>query len=102
MGLRIDRLSDREGLETYVRRFSELVGVTIPVEYIRRGQVYGCFDDADLMVGGYTLMTNPPYRGAVFLPDAVKQEHWLFNSVTMDNVVEINGVWLELSIPTEQ
>ncbi|MFC1462150.1 hypothetical protein ACFLQU_00960 [Verrucomicrobiota bacterium] len=98
MGICVEQLTKADMIERYVERFAELVGVNIPADYLRKGSVYGCFNGSGAMVGGYTLVTDPPYRGVVFLPDDIRNGHWFFRSISLDNVVEVNGVWLERSV----
>lgn len=98
MAIQVKELTDPLAIEKYVERFAELVGVRIPAEYLQRGTIYGCFDTDNRLVGGYTLVTTPPYRGIVFLPDEIRSGHWLFDSVSLNNVLEVNGLWLERNV----
>ena len=95
MAIRVRILSEPGDIGCCVARFEEFVGVPMPEVYIARGSLYGCFDSNDTMVGGFLLVTEPPYRGVVFLPDRVRETHWLFRTVSGDRMVEVNCVWLE-------
>lgn len=95
MTVQVRLLTDEGRIQECMRRFEELVGVRIPIAYLARGSTYGCFDERGTLVGGYTLVATPPFRGVVFLPDAVKENHWFFQNVSLNNVLEVNGVWLE-------
>lgn len=98
MAIQVKELKDSRSIEEYIDRFAQLVGVRIPLEYIRRGTVYGCYNRSGDLVGGYALVTTPPYRGVVFLPDDIRKNHWFFRSISLDNVLEVNGVWLERNV----
>jgi len=95
MAISVRRLAEPDLLAACTARFEQLVGVSLPAAYLARAHVYGCFNTDNRLVGGYAVVATPPYRGVVFLPDTVKQTHWFFKNVSMNNVLEVNGVWLE-------
>lgn len=94
MSLRIARIGDPREIATCIERFETFVGVHMPLEYVSRGIVYGCYGAGEQMVGGYMLVTEPPYRGVVFLPDEIKNTHWFFQTVSPHRMIEVNAVWL--------
>ena len=98
MSIVVKRLVDNQSIEKYIQRFEELVGVRMPKEYLTRGIIYGCHNKVGELVGGYTLINMPPYRGVVFLPDDIRRNHWFFRTVSMNHMLEVNGVWLEPTV----
>ncbi len=85
-------ISEVSEIEFFLDRFCNLVGVRLPTHYALDNRVVGVFL-RDKLVGGYLIITTPPFRAALFVPDSIKASNPFFKIDTYD-VMEVNGVWI--------
>lgn len=91
-------LVKRDELDEYLDRFSAIIGIRLPRPYVDNAQVVGVFLD-DRLVGGYMLVTRPPFRSLAFVPDQIKATHPLLRREAFD-FMEVNGLWLSPALHT--
>jgi hypothetical protein len=53
------------------------------------------------LVGGYMLVSEPPFRSLLFVPDTVREKNSTLNSDPND-LLEINGLWLSSSLKSPE
>jgi len=78
-------ISDQDLLE-YQQKTEQNVGILLPIDYLKRGQVYGHQDSTGQMVGGFILITHFPFRAIDSIPQAV-------TNIDFNKMIEINGLW---------
>lgn len=81
-------------ISRFLERFNFYVGVRLSEEYAKQGFITGLYDENDLLVGGYMIITQPNFRILGMVPDVVKRAHPFFKEASPSDIVEVNGVWL--------
>lgn len=88
---------DDTELTRYAERGAQLWGgVLYPIEYLRGGRVFGCYQDGT-MVAGFALLEQPPFRTLSFLTEQMREGHRIFRSFEEDHFGEIAGIWYDAS-----
>lgn len=87
---------DNSELELFLLRFMDYVGVKLPSQYVSRGTVVGVYLQ-NRLVGGYMLISTPPFRSLLFVPDSVKESNPRISAISSD-ALEINGLWISASL----
>lgn len=85
-------ISETEEVEHFLSIFKRHVGIKLPADYVLNSQIVGGFLH-DKLVAGYMLVTTPPFRSSLFVPDSVKTWHSFFKNDPYD-MMEVNGVWI--------
>ena len=85
-------ISDAEEVEQFLEIFKRHVGIKLPTEYVANSKIVGAFLHNNL-VGGYMLVTSPPFRSTLFVPDSIKNWHSFFKHDPYE-MMEVNGVWI--------
>ncbi|MCP5345486.1 MAG: hypothetical protein R3F41_04295 [Gammaproteobacteria bacterium] len=91
-------LSDQDEIEQFIDRFGNFVGVQLPLPYVLANKVVGAFLQKRL-VGGYIIVTKPPFRSTMFVPDSIKNTDKFFKLDPYD-MMEVNGVWISPTLKT--
>jgi hypothetical protein len=85
-------ISGGEEIDLFLEIFERHVGIKLPADYVSNSKIVGAFLHEKL-VGGYMLVTSPPFRSTLFVPDSVKKWHSFFENDAYD-MMEVNGVWI--------
>ena len=85
-------ISDKDEIDLFLETFKRHVGIKLPVDYVSNSRVVGAFL-REKLVGGYMLVTSPPFRSTLFVPDSIKNWHSFFRNDPYD-MMEVNGVWI--------
>lgn len=93
-------ISEKSELECYLLRFHDYVGVKLPEEYVKRCKVVGVFLH-NRLVGGYMLVSDPPFRSLLFVPDTTKRKSSSLSS-NPDDFLEVNGLWLSAGLKSPE
>ncbi len=91
-------ISDQEEIEFFIDRFGYYVGVKLPLPYVMQNQVVGVFLQ-DRLGGGFIIVTQPPFRSLLFVPDPVKSTDKFFKIDSYD-MMEVNGLWISPALKT--
>ncbi len=90
-------LSKDEEYKFYIKSFYESIGdisnntKQITIEYLKDSYVVGVFEENNIMVAGYTLGLNEPFRLLEFVPENAKMT--LPSMFKWDQCCEIVCVW---------
>ena len=85
-------ISDDKEIELFLEIFKRHVGIKLPTDYVSNSRIVGAFLHNKL-VGGYMLVTSPPFRSTLFVPDSIKNWHSFFQYDPYE-MMEVNGVWI--------
>ena len=80
-------------LERYLDGFERFLAVRLPLDYVARARVRGCFLDGEL-VGGFCQAVEPPLRVLQAIPSEVRRSHPVLAGVPSDQLLEVNGLWI--------
>jgi hypothetical protein len=72
---------------------AEFLHIDYPLECLQRSKVRA-FIKNEKIVGGFILTLKPPFRVLESLPEAVKATHAAFKRETLENSMEVTGLWL--------
>lgn len=95
--LRFRELESAEEILASRDGFARFVGVDLPMAYLNQGKSFGVFD-GEQMVGGFSLIFGPDFRGYALTPSRVRAENPFFREVPTSDVVEVNCLWLSPEI----
>ena len=62
------RLVTEDELNLYRTKISKQIDVLLPLDYLKRSRVIGCFDENNQLCGGYTIVMKGPCRVIVSIP----------------------------------
>ena len=83
--------------EAEVNQFSiscqRWMGVRFPLSYLAQNRVIGFFTHENELVGGFALITQPPFRVMQSLPQTAQHKITELG-YTQDSLFEITGLWL--------
>ena len=89
MGIKIKRLTKVEEYMGYLEKVHEKIDVKFPLEYVFKQKVFALFNQIDEIVGGYSIITNGPFR----VVDSLKSQGVFLGN--LDSYGEITGLWLD-------
>jgi len=89
-------ISKTDQIDFFLERFGYFVGVKLPLAYAQSNKVVGVFLH-ERLVGGYIIVTTPPFRSTMFVPDSIKLSDPFFGKDLYDSM-EVNGVWISPSV----
>lgn len=88
--MKLKKLKSDLELETYRHAIAKHIDVLLPLEYLRQGNVFGFFNAEGSICGGFSLITQGPFRVLTSIPN--------FQGFDLDpklkRTAEITGVWL--------
>ncbi len=90
--LKIELIKKELDLENFSDIFYNLVNVKLPMNYLKRGEVYLCSYKNDV-VGGYLILNNPPFRFIDLLPEYIVNNDF-FNTHPLEAMYEVNGFFV--------
>lgn len=95
-------IETEDGMNLFLDKFQNYVGVRLPLVYARNSKIVGVFLK-DKLVGGYMLVTKPGFRSLMFVPDSIKTSHNFFKHDAYE-MMEVNGLWISpaLKDPRQQ
>lgn len=83
---------DETALQQYILSGDLLWGAHYPLDYLKRGIVYGCYL-GDEMVGGYAFVLRGPFRTLTFLTDAMREKSATLKNAPETEFAEVAGFW---------
>lgn len=69
--LHFKSLTTERDYSTLQRSFEEADGIRLPVEYLKQGRAFVCFDDQLKPQGGFALIDKGPFRSLEQIPDDI-------------------------------
>ena len=83
-----------EELETFCDNTEQYIAVRFPLDYLRNGKVVAYYSKDGRMLGGYALISKPPFRVIESLPEEVRSRHPALQRLAKTSLFEITGLWL--------
>jgi hypothetical protein len=80
-------------LELFREKFNEKSVNPLPLGFLQQARVYGLFKN-DVMVAGYTINVQAPYRYLGWIPEGSKKESIHRQYFHRDRAVEIASLWM--------
>lgn len=89
----VRRLEGAGALSRYAEQVDRTIGIRLPAEYLARGGVYGLWDTEEI-VGGFTIVTTPPFRSVLQLPEPDRARAARRIARLPGGALELNGLFL--------
>jgi len=87
-------VQDEQELEVFRAQAENYLSIRFPLDYLRNGQVTAFYSKEGRMIGGYALISQPPFRVLTSLPDEVLAASPHLKRVPMASLFEITAFWL--------
>ncbi len=92
--MQLKKLKLEMDLENYRHAIEKHIDVLLPLEYLKQGKVYAYLNEHNEICGGFTIITQGPFRVLDSIPE--------FDQFKLDphlkKTAEVTGVWLSKNI----
>jgi len=93
-------IKNAEETGQFIDKVENYTGVRLPLEYVKNSKIVGVFL-RNKLAAGYMIVTKPPFRSLLFVPDSIKKSNNFFVKDQFE-MMEVNGLWIGPSIKKPQ
>ncbi len=92
---------NKEEASNYIKEYFELSGHTIKPDYFSQAKIRAFFGDDGVMIGGYCINHQAPYRYSMLISEQVFADALLKYKIDAHSLIEVTGVWIsrKASVP---
>ena len=87
--MKIKRILDLNELDHFRKLTNKFIHVLLPIEYLNRSKVFGCYDQVGRLCGGFVLVMEGPFRVIDSIPEASED----FIKINLKKACEVTGLW---------
>lgn len=91
-------LTDEKDLKTFAKKCAQKLDLEYPLSYLKRAKVRAFYNKYNVMVGGYILAFQGPFRVIESLPDEVYENSPWTKKEIQDKCYEVTGLWLDKKV----
>lgn len=89
--IHVKLLTKNSEIKQLIEIFSNYTGVTLPISYCQQGKNFFVFDSCEKIVGGFSIIVNPPFRFLDLLPN----QETFKSSLDINDCFEVNAFFVD-------
>lgn len=94
--LKFEFVTTKSAIDEYLQKVENYTGTRLPLSYALKAKIVGVYLDRYL-VAGYMIVTKPPFRSYIFVPDKLRKAHPFFKNNSYE-MMEVNGLWISPAV----
>jgi len=90
------KINEDHLLEEFRERYASVSGLEVPMDFLKTRAVYGAFNLANKMIGGFVLGTINPFR-TIDVFASIGNREGLYSHLNGTSCCELNCLWLSVN-----